>query len=86
MIKQDGRFECLITYASERFGHSGAIYKATNWEALGYTKPEAAWGDSRGFEVARKAGPKTRTKADMIALGYHLLGRFRKLKYRKVLV
>lgn len=85
MIKKDKRWECLVTYASQRFGHNGAIYKATNWERVGMTKPEATWVDREGQYVARKAGPKTRTKAEMEELGYEMIGRFAKIKYRMIL-
>lgn len=84
-IRRDGRWRCLVTYADEWQGHTGAIYRATNWEYLGLTKPEAVWVDANGRMVARKAGPVTRTKAEMEALGYRCLGRFAKHKFRKVL-
>ena len=84
-IRMDGRWECLVTYASTRFGQAGAIYKATNWEHMGLTAPEAVWVNGDGHEVARKAGPHTRTKAEMEALGYRMVGRFRKVKYRMIL-
>ena len=50
------------------------------------TAPEATWIDpNTGHEVARKAGPTTRTKADMEALGYVFVGRYAKIKYRLLL-
>jgi len=85
MIRADGRYECLVTYASTRFGHNGAIYMATNWELIGETRPEAVWIAENGYEVARKAGPKTRTKKEMEDLGYQMVGRFPKIKYRMII-
>lgn len=85
MIKKDRRFECLVTYGDTWRGHSGAIYKATNWEYLGLTKPTDVWVDKRGRMVARKAGPKTRTRAQMQAIGYTCVGNFPKHKYRILL-
>lgn len=85
-IRQDGKWECLVTYAATRFGHNGSIYRATNWECLGLTAPEAVWLNDDGKEVARKAGPHTRTKAEMEALGYKMIGRFRKIKFRMLLI
>jgi hypothetical protein len=35
--------------------------------------------------VARKAGPKTRTKQQMVDLGYTLVGMYPKHKYRIIL-
>lgn len=84
-IRDDGRFDCLVTYADGWQEHTGAIYRATNWEYCGETKPEAVWVNSSGRMVARKAGPKTRTKAEMEDLGYNCIGRFPKHKYRMVL-
>lgn len=75
------RWPCLVTYADEWQGHTGGIYKATNWEYMGLTSPEAVW-TLGGRMVARKAGPKTRTKSEMEALGAVCLGRFPKHKFR----
>ena len=85
LIRSDRRFECLVTYADEMQGHTGAIYKATNWEYLGLTKPQDVWKDSNGKMVARKAGPKTRTNQQMVELGYTKAGSFPKHKYRIIL-
>lgn len=85
MIERDQRFKCLVTYADTWRGHTGAIYRATNWQYLGLTQPEAVWVDKDGRMVARKAGPKTRTKAEMLALDFTMLGKFSKHKFRKVI-
>ena len=74
------RWPCLVTYADEWQGHSGTIYKATNWTYVGMTKPQATWVKD-GRMISRKAGPKTRTKAQMEALGCSILGKYRKHKY-----
>lgn len=74
------RWPCLVTYADEWQGHTGAIYKATNWLEMGLTNPEAAFIKD-GRLIARKAGPHTRTRAEMEALGAELVGRFAKRKF-----
>jgi len=74
------RWPCLVTYADEWQGHTGAIYRATNWDECGLTKPEATWVLG-GRLIARKAGPKTRTKAEMESLGAMMVGRFSKKKF-----
>jgi len=74
------RWPCLVTYADERMGHTGTIYRATNWQEVGVTAPEAAFV-LNGRTVARKAGPKTRTRAQMEALGAVMVGRFAKRKF-----
>ena len=81
LIRQDFRWEYLLTYADEWQGHSGAIYKATNWDSLGKTTPEATWVDSAGRMVSRKAGPHTRTRAEMESLGYKMIGRFSRHRF-----
>lgn len=71
LIKQDGRFHTLLTYADSGEGHTGAIYRATNWEYVGTTKGDPRFIDpTTGRHVARKAGGKTRTRKEMEELGY----------------
>jgi hypothetical protein len=77
------KWPCLVTYADEMQGHTGRIYKATNWEYLGKTAKEATWFLD-GRMVARKAGPKTRTKGEMEAMGAEMVGRFSKHKFRHI--
>ena len=80
-IKEDGRFVSLVTYADVRMGHTGSIYKATNWIYVGEMKGSPAWIDpNTGRQVARKA-TKSRTKAEMINLGYQNIGTFGKHKF-----
>ena len=86
LIQEDHKWECLVTYADEGQGHTGAIYLATNWEPIGKTVPAAHWVDSKGRFVARKAGPKTRTNAEMESLGYHVVAPTAKRRFRKVLL
>lgn len=74
---------CLVTYADKWRGHSGAIYKADNWEYVGETKPQPCYVIG-GRLTARKAGPKTRTHDEMLALGAEFLGMFPKHKFRRV--
>ncbi len=74
------RWPCLVTYADTWRGHTGAIYRATNWDYRGLTKPERTYVNA-GRLVARKAGPKTRTHAEMLALGAEMIGAFAKHKF-----
>jgi hypothetical protein len=69
-IERDGRWTALVTYADTRMGHTGAIYRAANWDYVGLTPPEAVYLDGDGKMVARKAGV-SRTHAEMVALGCH---------------
>lgn len=81
MIERDGRFVSLVTYADESQGHTGQIYKATNWKYIGRTGPYPRWVDPvTGRQVAQKA-TKNRVKSQMLALGYQKVGAFCKHKY-----
>jgi hypothetical protein len=71
---------CLVTYADDWRGHTGAIYRADNWEYVGKTRPERTYCVD-GRMTSRKAGPKTRTHDEMIALGAELVGSFAKHKF-----
>ena len=84
LIDRGGEWDCLVTYADEWQGHVGTIYKAAGWEYVGVTKPERVYVLD-GRMIARKAGPRTRTHAEMLALGAECVGAFGKHKFRKVL-
>jgi len=51
-------------------GHTGVVYRATNWIALGVTRGDPVWVDAQGRQVARKRAKHSRTAAEMLALGY----------------
>jgi hypothetical protein len=74
------KWECLVTYADEWQGHKGTIYLADNWEYIGKTKPERIYVKNRRM-IARKAGPHTRTHAEMTALGCEMIGSYSKHKF-----
>jgi hypothetical protein len=71
---------CLVTYADDWRGHTGAIYKADNWQYCGKTKPERTYCVN-GRMTARKAGGKTRRHDEMLAIGAELIGSFSKHKF-----
>lgn len=79
------RWHTLVSYADKWRGHTGAIYLACGWEYCGETKPEAVY-TINGRMTARKAGGKTRTHAEMMALGAVLEGRFSKSRFRAPLI
>lgn len=81
MIRRDGRFVSLVTYADESQGHSGGIYRASNWRYVGRTGPYPRWLDPRtGAQVAPKS-TVNRTRAQMEARGYVKQGAFYKHKF-----
>lgn len=83
MIRKTGDWDVLITYADTRQGHTGAIYKATNWRYIGESLADSWTVDGR--QVARKAGPRTRTRDEMAALGAVELPKMPKKKFAFVL-
>ena len=86
LIKRDGRYDALVTYADTFRGHSGAIYKATNWEYVGLTKPEPIWEDPlTGQQVSKKQDKKSYKVAEMVAKGYVRIGNSVKHKFVKCL-
>lgn len=80
ILKREGRWATLLTYADEFMGHLGQIYRATNWIYLGPSSPIPRWEDENGRQVAVKA-TKSRTKAQMESLGYRMVGKYRKHKF-----
>lgn len=80
LIKQDGVWRSLVTYADTSQGHTGAIYKATNWQYVGMTKEIPRWVDADGKQVS-KLSTKSRTTAQMLALGYVHDGNHAKHKF-----
>lgn len=63
------RWPVLVTYADTAQGHTGAIYKATNWRCDGETAAGDLWEDATGRMTSRKHGGRTYTKAEMEAMG-----------------
>lgn len=64
------RWPVLLTYADRRLGHTGAIYKATNWRCDGPVPAGDVWLDKDGRRWQRKRGPRSYTRAEMLARGY----------------
>lgn len=75
LIKRLNRFKYLVTFADTRFGHTGTIYKATNWEYVGQVKGGPTYVDKHGMIVSVKGGKgsKTRTRSQMESMGYTML-------------
>lgn len=69
VFREDARWIFALTYADEREGHTGIIYRACGWHYVGPVKGDPKWVDAEGKQVARKS-TKSRTNAEMVALGY----------------
>ncbi len=85
LIKENGRFKCLVTFADTSQEHTGAIYRADNWEYLGMTKPTPVWVNADGKTMGAKRAGRNLTKAEMQKEGFCLKGYFPKHKFRFVL-
>ena len=69
-VRRDRKYDTVLTYADLSQGHTGAIYRATNAQYCGLTKSEEYWVDPvTGRRVSLKA-TRSRTVAEMRALGY----------------
>lgn len=79
-LRRQGVWRHLVTYADHSQGHTGAIYRATNWKHVGRTGPYPKWVDAEGRQRSRKA-TKSRTASQMEALGMRMVGRFHKEKF-----
>jgi len=85
MIKKIGNWDCLVTYADTWRNHTGAIYKATNWEYMGETKPSLVMVNQDGRMMGRKRGGRNLTKQEMIDAGFKNIGSYPKHKFRIIL-
>lgn len=74
------RWHTLLTYADTAHGHTGAIYRATNWTPLGEVAAGDTWIGPAGEQRGRKRGGRNRSAADMRAAGYRQV-RSRKVKF-----
>ncbi len=63
------RWPILLTYADAGQGHTGAIYRATNWTDDGERLAGDTWVDAAGRQWGIKRGSRTRTVVEMAAEG-----------------
>lgn len=75
------RWPVLVTYADTAQGHTGAIYRATNWRCDGEVPAGDLWADASGRQTSRKHGGRTYTVAEMKAQGYHRLPSMPKVRF-----
>lgn len=82
IIRKDGRYDTLVTYADEGRGHTGAIYRATNWTYVGINGGDPVFiHPETGRQFGRKTTGRSRTTGEMYALGYEKAGVTRKHKF-----
>lgn len=83
LIRNDGEWLSLVTYADESQGHLGTIYRAANWTYVGKMPQTPRWIDPATGRQVSALSTKTRTKQQMKDLGYVLQGHFHKHKFVK---
>lgn len=69
LIDRD-RWPVFVTFADTALGHTGAIYRATNWTCDGPVAAGDTWVDVKGRQAGRKRGGRTLIAAEMRAAGY----------------
>lgn len=74
-----------MTYADTWQNHEGTIYKATNWQYMGLTKPTSVFQNKDGKMMGKKRGAKNLTTGEMADLGFEEQGKFQKHKFRMVI-
>ena len=84
LLKKDGRWRVLVTYADTGEGHTGAIYRADNWNYLGETKAAFRYRGEDGVLMSKKRGARTYSHREMLDMGFVAEGPFVKHKYSRV--
>lgn len=85
-IREVRAADALVSYADPEVGHSGTIYKATNWSHTGYTRPSVAWEKDGQIYPPRffRAGGRMTSDEIIVARGYRR--RMVRGKHRYVMV
>lgn len=81
LIRADGRYELLVTYADTWRNHTGAIYRATNWCYEGVTDAYTIWLDENGKLKSKRDGLAGRnhiTAGELEAAGCTAVGQYAK--------
>lgn len=85
LIRRDGRFRSLVSYADTSQGHTGLIYRASGWTYMGMTKATPRWVDPITGQQRSQYSSKNRTTEQMRKLGFINEGRFVKHKFVRYL-
>jgi hypothetical protein len=85
LIRKDGRFNTLVTYADEAQGHTGFVYRVSGWTYFGRTEKTLKWIDPATGRQVSLLATKSRTVAQMCDLGYVKAGRHAKHKFVRYL-
>lgn len=75
------RWPVLLTYADTGMGHTGAIYKATNWESHGETPAGDVWIGPDGERRGRKRGKFNYSAQQMRDMGFEKAPSLPKIRF-----
>ncbi len=87
VFKEFDYLKCLVSFADSTFGHSGTIYKASNWTQLHETKKSYHYISPEGrvvnkkslYDLASKSSIKERVYAN--SFGYKKVLVKKKIKF-----
>lgn len=85
LIRKDGRYRSLVSYADTARGHTGLIYRASGWSYMGMTVATPLWIDPISGKMHGIKATRTRTVDEMRAKGFEFKGRFPKHKFVRYL-
>lgn len=71
----------LVTYADTAQGHTGAIYRATNWQEVGPVPAGDTWVGPNGEQRGRKRGAFNYSADEMRAMGFRRQPSLPKIKF-----
>lgn len=70
LLVAQGKHDTIVTYADMSEGHTGTVYRATNAQSCGVSKPRTYWIDPEtGCRVSQQS-KRWRSNERMLELGY----------------
>ena len=85
LIRRDGRFRSLVSFADSAQGHTGHIYRASGWTYCGVTVATPLWVDPLTGAMRSIKATRNCTVAEMRERGLIFKGRFVKHKFVRYL-
>ena len=85
LIRRDGRFRSLVSFADSAQGHTGHIYRASGWTYCGVTVATPLWVDPLTGAMRSISATRNYTVAEMRERGLIFKGRFVKHKFVRYL-
>ena len=85
LIRRDGRYRSLVSFADTAQGHTGRIYRAAGWTYMGVTAATPYWVDPKTGKMRSIKANANKTKQQMFDLGWEFRGRHVKHKFVRYL-